>query len=132
MAGYKANHQYRYRGIMKKDTFNFSQTRRLAATTEVIPYKLYKAGAYLCMQVLAATDLTSSPTRIDFGYQRGPDFVPLRSHAAPAAGHTVALDTEIFMTIDDVPAVRVVGGTVGDDIQLALAGYILYKGVDED
>lgn len=113
---------------MKKDTFLFKKTAKLDDTTAFILAADYnKQGKFACIQNISAVDVTTSPARIDLGFLRGTDFICLESFTAPAAGFTVNRGTEVWSYIDDMPAVRVITGVAGDQIELVIAGYILYN-----
>lgn len=112
---------------MKKDTFNFSDTRVLLAANEVIPVKLNKSGAFICIQQFSCTDQETAAAQVDFGYLRGSAFVPLQSNLAPAINFTSHFWGELFMNLDDLPAVRIITGVIGDHVQVAVSGYVLYN-----
>ncbi len=112
---------------MKKDTFLFKKTGKANSAVEYILSADYnKQGKFACLQNISAKDVTTAPTQIDLGIMRGSDFIPLKSILAPAADFTVTRETEIWTYIDDMPAVRVLGAVVGDEIELIIGGYILY------
>ncbi len=116
---------------MKKDTFLYPFGKALeSAVSEVINVKYPRDGAYACLQDISVTDLDHAPAQIDIGFLRGADFIPVKSFLAPAAGFTVTRETELWTYIDDQPAARILGGTVGDRIQIVIGGYVLY-GTDE-
>lgn len=113
---------------MKKDTFLHNKSKRLeSAVSEVISVDYPRYGAFACLQNISVTDETTSPTRIDIGFLRGASFIPVKSFAAPAIGFTVTRESDLWTFIDDQPACRIVGGVVGDLIQIVIGGYILFE-----
>ncbi len=113
---------------MKKDTFLYSRAKRIEnIVSEVIPVNFARHGSFVCLQNISATDETTAPTRIDIGFLRGADFIPVKSFTTPAAGYTVTREGDLWMFIDDQPAVRVLGATLGDNVQIVIGGYILYN-----
>ena len=117
---------------MKKQSFNYSRTVVLDATTQIVTAEISKNGALTMVQVLSGTDETTSPTRLDIGYLRGAHFVPYQSSLAPAIGQTVPFTGEMFLVVDEKPAIRIVGGVVGDHVQIAVGGYQLFNQDMED
>lgn len=112
---------------MKKQTFLYKKTGKCDSATKFILGADYaKWGQYVCLQNISAVDLDHASTQLDLGFRRGADFLAVKSFAAPAAGFTVTRETEIWCFLDDMPAVQVLGGTVGDEIEIVVAGYILY------
>jgi len=112
---------------MKKDTINYSNTAVITAVNQVIPIRLKHNGVLTVIQLISVTDQDNNPTRIDIGYQRSGVFVPLKSFATPGINFTVALEAEVWMFSDDIPAVRITGGVVGDHLQTNFLGYVLHN-----
>lgn len=111
---------------MNKNTFVFTKTQVLVSTTnEILSTDIYMGGSLVCIQNLSITDETTAPTRVDFGFVRGNDFIALKSALAPAAGITVIHDNPTYVHIDDKPACRIIGGTAGDVIRLTVTGYVM-------
>lgn len=117
---------------MKKDSFVISRSKRLeSAVSEVIPINYNRQGAFACIQNISVTDETNSPTRVDIGFLRGNNFIPIKSFTTPLAGFTVIHDNATWLHIDDMPACRILGGVVDDNVQITITGYILYE-INED
>ena len=117
---------------MNKGTIIFPVTKKVDnATSDILSTDIGINGRLICIQNISFTDETSSPTRVDLGFLRGPDFIPLRSFLAPAAGFTVIHDNETWLHIGDKPAARVIGGTLNDQLQLVITGYV-YQAQSED
>lgn len=113
---------------MRKDTFLFKRTGKCtSATSYILSADYNKQGKFACLQNLSAVDIENAPTAIDLGVLRGSDFIALETFDAPAANHTVSRNKELWTYIDDMPAVRVRGATVADEIELVIGGYILYS-----
>ncbi len=111
---------------MKKDAFNYSITKTLSAVNEVIDAPVNRKAKLICMQCLSVKDITTGPAQIDFGYKRGNNFVALKSALAVAADQTVAFETTVYLSPDDIPAVYIGTGVVGDQIRINVSGYVLY------
>lgn len=117
---------------MKKDTFLFKRTGKAnSITLFVLSADYNKQGKFACIQHLSAVDVDTVPTRIDLGFVRGADFISLMSFVPTLANQTVAYINEIWSYIDDMPAMRIVGAVIGDEIELVVGGYILYNDTEE-
>jgi hypothetical protein len=112
---------------MRKSTFLFTRTKALENSDYTILNMLYpREGVIACIQCMSVTVISNAPSRVDVGFIRGNDFIPLESYSYTDNNFTVAFKSEIWTYIDDQPACRIYQGVFGDTVQMTIAGYILY------
>lgn len=118
---------------MKKSTFLYKKTGKCdSATSYILGADYAKWGELACYQHISGVNVDHSPTQLDIGFRRGNDFICLKSFTSPVANFTNSLGYDIWSFIDDMPAIRILGGTVGDEIEIVIAGYILYDDTTQE
>jgi len=94
------------------------------ATVQDVSIDVWDRGANVRWRQVCGIDRDNAPTTLEVGLKRGREYYPFRAATPAAAARSVRLLGQVLAPGNFVPTARFYGATLGDTLELHVAGEV--------